>query len=297
MLVKGGNTLITSPTPVYGIKRKLGEAKSATWKFVARRATATCTISGGAVNAKILTDCGIGYLALPTITVTPPPSGGTQAVITPTLEADGDRVEGAYMTVCGTNYTNATATFDPAPVGGVTAVGTPVIRDGKIVAITVTNKGRGYTSTPNITIAGDGTLAAATAVRGVKAISIAITTPGTGYLVAPTITIGAPTGTVEPAPPSPSAPALTVWDDGIGWGNIVGGSLTGGISAGPALICHDDRGMVAYGLMGDGASISIPYSRPPDSILSWYQTLVKLSIADADADGVLPAWVPMAGGV
>jgi hypothetical protein len=249
------------------------------------------------VNAKTLTDCGIGYTALPTVTVTAPPGGGTQAVLTPTLEANGDRVEGAYPTVCGTGYTYATVTFDPAPVGGVTALGEAVLRDGKVVAIRVTQKGRGYLVTPNITIAGDGTLAAATAVRGVNSISLAITTPGSGYLVAPTITIGLPTGTVEPAPPSPSLPGATVWDDGVGWGMIIGGSLTGGINAGPALICHDDRGMVAYGLMGDGAGISIPYSRPPDSILSWYQTLIKLSVADVDADGVLPAWVPMAGGV
>lgn len=297
MLVHGGQTLITSPSNVYGVKRKLGETKSANWKHVARRATASCTISGGSVNSLTLTDCGIGYGVLPTVTVTPAPGGGTNAVITPTLQANGDRVEGVYLTSCGSGYTNATATFDPAPGGGVTATGNALIRDGKVVAITVTNKGRGYTSTPNVTIAGDGAGAAATAVRGLKSISLAITNAGSGYTTAPTITVQAPSDNVAPAPPSVATPSDPVWDDGLGWGTIIGGSLTGGVSAGPALICHDDRGMVAYGLMGDGASVSVPFSRPPDSILSWYQTLVRLSIADPDADGVLPAWVPMAGGV
>jgi hypothetical protein len=96
-------------------------------------------------------------------------------------------------------------------------------------------------------------------------------------------------------PPGVADDTPANWADGIGWGLIKGGSLTGGIATyAAALIVHDDRSLVAYGLMGEGAYV--PLSRPADSILTWYETVVKLTIADADADGVLSMWVPMAGG-
>lgn len=301
LLAIGGNTVITTPTAVYGIKRYAGEAKSSLWRFANRRATATSALTSGAISSLTLTDCGIGYAALPTaapaVTVTAPPGGGTQAVVTATVATDGGQVEGAYLTACGSGYTSATVAFAAAPAGGVTATGSAILRDGKVVSISIGNKGRGYTSTPAVTITGDGTSAAATAVRGTGSVTLAITNAGSGYVTAPTISVASPPTSVTPAPPSLLDPALTNWDDGIGWGTINGGSLTGGLTAGAAaLIVHDDRGMVAYGLMGSGAG-SAPYSRAPDSILSWYQTLIRLSIADADADGVLPAWVPMSGGV
>ena len=301
LLTKGGNTVIDTPAEVYGIKRKAGETTSAVWRFINRRATATATLSSGSISALTLTDCGVGYAPAPTaapaVTVTAPPGGGTQAVVTATVAADGDRVEGVYITECGTGYTYASVVFDAPPSGGVTATGACTIRDGKIVAITVGNKGRGYTSTPAATITGDGADAEATAVRGTGTVTLAITNAGAGYVTAPTITVALPPVGATPAPPSVADDAPDDWDEGLGWGTINGGSLTGSLAAGAAaLICHDDRGMVAYGMMGDGSG-GAPFSRAPDSILSWYQTLVRLTPADPDADGVLPAWVPMAGGV
>ena len=300
-LVKGGNTLITTPSEVYGIKRYAGEVFAADWKHINRRATTTATLAAGAISALTLTDCGLGYApspaAAPTVTVSAPPSGGTQAVVTATVAADGDRVEGCYPTDCGSGYTYANVAFDAAPGGGVTATGVCVLRDGKVVAIAITNKGRGYTSTPVATITGDGIDAAATAVRGINAITLAITNAGAGYVTAPTITVALPPVGVTPAPPSLGDATPTDWDDGLGWAVVSAGNLSGTLAAGAAiLVAHDDRGMVAYGLMGDGGP-TVPYSRAPDSMLSWHQTLVKLTPADPDADGVLPAWVPMSGGV
>lgn len=296
---RGGNNVITVPSFVFGVKRFAGEAKADGWKFAPRRATATCTVLAGAVNTVTVTDPGLCYSVLPVVTVSPPPVGIT-AVLTPTLAPTSGSVEGCYITACGAGYDfvagTTTVAFTAAPPGGVTATGTVTVRDGLVVGITMTNKGRGYLVAPIATItdagAPPGAGAAATAVLGQAGISLAITTPGTGYVAAPTITIAIPTAQPVPLPTS-GAP----WPDGLGWGVINGGSLTGGYSAGLAdLIVHDDRGMVAYGLMGDGAG-TVPYSRAPDSILSWYRTLVRLTIADANADGVLPAWVPMSGGL
>ena len=292
ILTRAGNNLIIVPSVVYGVKRFAGEAKAAAWIHAPRRATATCTILAGAVNTVTITDPGVGYAAPPVITVTPPPPINTTASFTPTVDATSKSVEGCYVTACGAAYTTATVTFTAAPPGGVTATGTVTLRDGLVVGIAMTNKGRGYLVLPAAVIAGDGAGATAVAVLGLGGVSLAITVPGTGYLVAPTITIAAPT-----AAPLPLSTFGAPYADGIGWGTINGGSLTGGFTAGLAqLICHDDRGMVAYGMMGDGAGLA-PYSRAPDSMLSWYQTLVRLSIADPLADGVLPAWVPMSGGL
>jgi hypothetical protein len=290
VLCKAGNNLITTPDYVTGVKRKSGEAMADSWYFVPRRATATATILSGSINTITVTNPGLAYTSTPAVSVTAPPSGVT-AVITATVAASNGKVEGVYLTNVGTLYTTCAVTFAAAPVGGTTATGTATLRDGYVVAITVTNGGKGYTSAPAVTLTGDGSGAAATAVLGLGGVTLAITNAGSGYVSVPNITIAVP-----PAVPIPAPTTGSPWPDGVGYGTINGGSLTGGLTAGDAaLICHDDRSMVPYGIMGNGATV--PYSRPPDSILSWYQTAVRLSIADPLADGVLLAWVPMSGGV
>ena len=295
ILAQSGNSLIIAPGFVYGIKRIAGLVIADTWKYLPRRATATCTVLAGSVNTVTMGDPGIAYLTLPVVTVSPPPVGIT-AVLTPTIVAGGT-VETAYPTACGTLYTTATVLFTAAPPGGVTATGTVSLRNGLVVGITVTNKGRGYLVAPTPTITGDGAGAVCISILGQAGIALAISVAGTGYVAAPTITIAAPAlNQPLPLPPTPAFPAGASWPDGLGWGTIGGGSLTGGLATGQAVvICHDDRSLVPYGLMGLGATI--PFSRPPDSILSWFITLVSIAGADANADGVLPAWVPQAGGV
>jgi hypothetical protein len=250
-----------------------------------------------------MTNIGKGYISNPTVTVSAPPSGGTQAVITAAY-SDGGYVEGCYVTSCGTLYgtvsgTAPVVTFS-APPSGTTATGAATIRDGKVVGIALTSSGSGYVTAPTITVAssdGGGTLATASCVLGKGKVALTITNQGAGYTVAPTITIAAPAQQPIPMPPSVADDTPAQWGDGVGWGIIQGGSLTGELATSfPGLICHDDRSLVPYGLMGDGGG-SAPYSRPADSALSWYLTTLRLTIADADADGVMPAWVPMAGGV
>ncbi|MGZ8731583.1 MAG: C25 family cysteine peptidase [Thermoanaerobaculia bacterium] len=66
------------------------------------------------------------------------------------------------ITAAGSGYTNATVTFS-APVSGTTATGTAVLNGGRVVGITLTNAGSGYTTAPTVTITGNGTGATATA--------------------------------------------------------------------------------------------------------------------------------------
>lgn len=290
--IQGGNELL--PTgPVYGIKRTAGEAVfDPTDKPANVRATATCTISGGAVDTVTQVTFGEGYvLPVPVVTVGPPPGGGTQAVIAATIAPSF--VKYVYLTNVGSGYDDgATVTF-AAPGGpGTLAMGSPVIRDGKVVGIVVIFPGSGYSTAPLVTITpiSGGAGATATAVLAIGSITLAITTPGSGYLAAPPITIAAPA----------VIPSSEVYPDGIGIAQVVAGPLYGPSLPAPAvgsqvIVVHDDRSLVAYGLMGDGPAV--PFSRPPDGVATWYLTMMKINGADTEADGVLPAWVAMFGGI
>jgi hypothetical protein len=84
-------------------------------------------------------------------------------------------VAGAIVGPGGSGYTAATiVTFDPAPAGGVTATGVPVITAGTLSSITMTQWGDNYTSVPNIAISdtGGGTGATATAVTFLNAFQV-----------------------------------------------------------------------------------------------------------------------------
>jgi hypothetical protein len=302
--VKAGNTLLSTPAPVYGIKRKAGEAKATAWIHTPRTAAATCGLGSGGAAGQVTTvtvsDRGSCYNSAPSVSVSAPPSGGTQAVITANV-SDGGQVEGVYITNCGSGYadgSNYAVTFSDPGGGGVAAAGTASVRDGKIVKVILTGRGRGYSGTATVTIAGPGgggTTATATCEMCKGGISLTITTAGAGYVTAPTVTIAAPSALPVPNPASGDPSTGTDYADGIGYGTVGAGSLTGGYTVGIAqLIVNDDRSLIAWGLVGLGASV--PNSRSADTILSWYLTEIRLTIADANADGVLPAWVPMGVG-
>jgi hypothetical protein len=292
--IQGGNELIASPPgPVYGIKRFAGEALfDPTDKTGNVQATATCTILSGAVNTVTQVINGEGYVAPPpVVSVGAPPGGGTQAVITATIAPSF--VKFVYLTNVGSAYDEGVTVAFSAPGGGTTATGVAVIRDGEVVGIEITNQGNGYAIAPSVTITpiAGGSGAAATAVLAIGSITLAITTPGSGYLAAPVVFI------TEPSTP---IPASETYPDGIGIAQVVSGPLYTPSLPAPAInsqviVVHDDRSLVAYGLMGEGPSV--PFSRPPDSVATWYETLLKIDGADVDADGVIPAWVPMFGGL
>ncbi len=74
---------------------------------------------------------------------------------------------GATVTAGGTGYSPATTTvFDAAPPGGVTATGVPVIINGALTGINMTQWGQGYVSNPAVTVvdSGGGAGAAVTAI-------------------------------------------------------------------------------------------------------------------------------------
>jgi hypothetical protein len=96
----------------------------------------------------------------------------------------------------GTNYPAGTTVTFPVPtaIGGVQATGTPVIRNGVIVDIIITNPGSGYTAAyGNLTISGLGGSSAVARWSALAAVpfSVNIVNPGAGYTSIPTVSIAA----------------------------------------------------------------------------------------------------------
>ena len=83
------------------------------------------------------------------------------------------------------------APFNAITGSGVTkATATATVKDGRIIAITVTNPGAGYSGNPQVAITGIGSQAEAVAnVVDGKVVSISITKTGFGYLTAPTVAV------------------------------------------------------------------------------------------------------------
>jgi hypothetical protein len=76
---------------------------------------------------------------------------GSGATATATLSGSG--VGSVTVNTGGTNYGNVvTATFSPAPTGGVTATGSVTVSNGVVTGVTVVNAGSGYTSAPTVTL-------------------------------------------------------------------------------------------------------------------------------------------------
>lgn len=128
---------------------------------VARTATASAILSSGYIKEIFLNNDGKGYNKTPIITITPAPSGGT----------------------------NASAIAILKSVGGINSID----------KILLTNSGIGYTITPKITISGGGgTGAAATcSISSLNEIGISrvvINDAGTGYTSPPTVYVSTPTG-------------------------------------------------------------------------------------------------------
>ena len=105
------------------------------------QATASCTISNGSINAITILTSGSGYTSTPTISVTAAPSGGTTAVLTPTI---GSLNIGVFTTLAG----RGTASIIAA---GARAKGRAQITSGSITGITVFEPGSNYTQVPTCT--------------------------------------------------------------------------------------------------------------------------------------------------
>lgn len=145
----------------------------------------------GAIFTITTTGSGTTYTGVTTITLV---SAGSGYAVSNTITISGAAL-GGLDGVNDLTFTLATAvgalpvvTFSGA--GGATATGTAVVSGGKVVGITITNRGTGYTSgAVSIAAPTTGTTATATVKVGLGISHINITNPGTGYTSLPTISV------------------------------------------------------------------------------------------------------------
>lgn len=164
-------------------------------------ATATTNIGTGYIKNVYLINDGFGYTTAPEVTITPAPSGGTNAsaiaIMTPPVGATRS-VKQILLTHAGIGYTvNPTIII----TGGGGANASAICEIEKIqqgvVRIIVNNSGSGYANKPNILIPGPGgigqtAVTVATLNGNGQVVSIGISNPGIGYTQAPPITIAPP---------------------------------------------------------------------------------------------------------
>jgi hypothetical protein len=159
----------------------------------AGQATATCTLSSGAVGTITLGYGGYGYSSAPTVIFTPTAAGSGATGHT---SISGGAVSAVTLDSGGSGYTSG-ATVSIVGGGGTGATATATVSGGVVTALTLTSGGSGYYSAPTLVITGTGagSGAAATAtISGGVVTSITKTSSGSGYTTAPSITLTAPFG-------------------------------------------------------------------------------------------------------
>jgi len=213
-------------------------------------------ISGGGLTALSVTNGGSGYSAASPPAVTISGGGGSGAAATATVSATG-AVTGLTITTAGSGYsTTPTVTIappaglgtTPAAAGAVTmnAAGTGVS------AIAVAAGGSGYVTAPAVGISAPPAVApaGATAVLASGAVASFNVTGGTGYVAAPNVTIAAP-----PNGAASAVPAMTIPPYNTGtYAGLVLNTFTvspgAGYSTPPAVTINDAGGT------GGGATAS-----------------------------------------
>jgi hypothetical protein len=91
------------------------------------------------------------------------------------VKQQGGKVRAVTVTTAGTGYTSATAVITGPDLGGDLTTLLAATAGGAVTAITVSNNsGGGYSSTPTVTIIGNGSGATATAVIGIPPVGLRI---------------------------------------------------------------------------------------------------------------------------
>ena len=150
--------------------------------------TGTITRSATGIISRIeLKTAGKDYTSAPTVEIAG--GGGSSAAATAVVSGISriDVSDGGQ----GFQNTPTVNIGGPDIIGGVQATAVAHIDGQKVIAITITNPGEGYTSAPSISFTGGGSSVTATATAVVRRtiIRIDITNAGSGYASDPTVTI------------------------------------------------------------------------------------------------------------
>lgn len=149
----------------------------------ARAAQADATLSLGTVSHIVITDPGIGYTQIPTITFTCGSGAQARAILNATgvqfvdvINPGSGYVEPPTVTIIGG--------------GGSGAQADATIVNGEVTQIVVTQAGSGYTSTPQVQLSGNATAQVSLIPTSVNRIELL--NAGGNYVLAPTVVIDGP---------------------------------------------------------------------------------------------------------
>jgi hypothetical protein len=226
------------------------------------QATAVANVANGQVMSVTLTNPGAGYTAVPSVTFV---SGSTLA--------------SASLTAVGSGYSAATPPVVTVTGGGGTgAVVTATVNAaGAVSALTVTNAGTGYTSTPTISIAPPPVLAATgtATVAGGAVTGVTVAKAGTyAANTSPTVTFSAPPLAVQGTPASATAQLLAQYcctflvnNGGSGYGTTppvvtVTGTTTGTPAAAVATLTNGVVTAVTLDPTALGGGLGTSYTGP-----------------------------------
>ena len=144
----------------------------------------------GQVSGIEITNSGSGYDFIPAITFINPNGA---AISDPVIDSEGRLVAGSIeVTALGLGYSNPPEIYiDEAPEDGINAEATCTVSpDGQVVGVTITNRGRGYTSAPRARIIQPvGAQVLDVTVANGNVTNINLLTGGSGYTDAPSVYI------------------------------------------------------------------------------------------------------------
>ena len=137
----------------------------------------------GTVSQVVITDPGLGYTQIPTVSFTCGTGAQARAILTPTgvQIVDVNNPGSGYVTPPLVTITGG---------GGSGALAVAILDGDQILQINVTQPGSGYTGTPQVTIEGNATAQASLIPTSIA--SIELLNPGSNYVMAPTVVIDGP---------------------------------------------------------------------------------------------------------
>lgn len=192
---------------------------------------ATAIISGGQLTGVTITNPGTGTGHIPNSVFSLAIVGGNPTVAATATIKTAAPISEVFITNGGSNYGAGTTVTFPAPSepGGIQALGTPIIKNGVIVGVNITNPGSGYSSTTSPIVftgspGGSGAAGKYSLGKGIP-FTVTITNPGSGYTSVPSLSISAGINDVDTA-------ALTVTNGSSYTGSLfrVNGASTSKLS-------------------------------------------------------------------
>jgi len=144
----------------------------------------------GQVSAIRITNSGSGYDFIPAITFSNPNGA---SISDPEIDSEGRLVSDSIQVLTrGVGYKNPPEIYiDPAPSGGIDAVAECTVSpSGQVLTVTITNRGRGYTTPPRARIIQPvGAQVLDVSVANGSVTDIQLLTGGKGYTDAPSVYI------------------------------------------------------------------------------------------------------------